>query len=115
MALSFKQADAAQVDEIRETVYDPQSGQATIPTGKFYVVDAQSKEVVGEIEYPLDFCPSDTTSCPHGTGAYFGLYREDGTGPVFMYHSECFRPTRKWWDATFRALVSVREGVKLPW
>jgi hypothetical protein len=131
--MDFKPVDTEKLKQVIVEQTGEGKVQVTVPTGKYLVIDPEMlgtsvdlgdgteakfinpAAIVGEIEYPLDFCPSDTGACPHGTGAYFGLYRDDGSGPILYYHSECYRPTRKYWDAHFREIVAVAKGFKLPW
>jgi len=82
-----------------------------IQVREYTVIDSETGERVGIIDAPLDFCPF--LGCEHSVGSKHpaGFIRING----LQVHHDCGRPTRRWWDATFKDLVKVDNGVKLPW
>jgi|ERR1043166_5458882 hypothetical protein len=86
-----------------------------LETDFFLVIDPKTGEEVGKLYYPLEFCGLDTENNETGCeGLPFSYHRFSAEFPVFV-HSECWRPRREYWNATFGDMVKVNEGVTLPW
>lgn len=70
--------------------------------------------VYGYIEYPKEFCGIGTPGgCDSKSESRHDLsFRKVGS---WWVHTACLRPTKKWWDATFRDFVTVTDASQLPW
>lgn len=104
-------------------------GTISLPTKKLLVVDPSKLNwpddpvtvlrmgLVGEIEYPLDFCPMDSGACTQG-GDLDGFYRHGGIDAAGEMHPEvwihsCYRPTRKYFTNHVKSVVKFFTDV--PW
>lgn len=138
--MDFKAVDPSKLAELRKPVAQEfklkqlDDGQVELPTKKLYVVsfpthspsehvtqamkDDLGVEVIGEIEYPLDFCTMDSGACSQGSGELDGFYHvgghdaEGNINPELWIHS-CYRPTRKWFTSHVCSVVKFFGDV--PW
>lgn len=93
------------------SVYSP-------PADKYLlVVDPETGETVGHLNYPSEFCPG--LSCPYKNDSrfnnfsYFHLFTPEDNRR--WAHVSCDRPTVTWWDRTVRDLVVPLPDKRFPW
>jgi hypothetical protein len=89
-------------------------GPLDMPVGYFLVVDPDTKEEIGRIPYPLEFCSG--VACdkiPSNAEHPYSFMRR--FNPFVWYHRYCERPTKEWWSSHFEDIVEVNPDAKLPW
>jgi hypothetical protein len=107
-------ADVNEVHAAKPEPLDTRKTSRVAPADEYYIVTTQDGRTVGRIEVPGDFCPTDTsTNCefPADSKHEYAYHWENG----WITHMPCGRPTRKWWDSSFRELVTVENEELLLW